>query len=214
MPPRPEPDGVVRDLAQRLLTLRITVVMSSDVGMDMGSHDQETTRATLFAHWSRYLDELMPAAAAEPTAEASTRSIPTHEDFVALADRARQAHAELGARQPSSMPMGIVRRIAATCDQLSTPPKDDVAHQLMLSKALALGTDPVLLETEIHLDGDVTTRVNQAWVDEGDGSNQERMRALLEIQRLGIDAAIKWWSGLIGLVASVGRSLIELALKR
>jgi hypothetical protein len=110
----------------------------------------------------------------------------------------------------------VCKRIAKLARALDTPhtdPMSHVSHQLLLGKAMALGTDPVLLETLLTLDGDVTTRIDEAWLDREDPQGQ-RMKAILELQRMGIQTAVSWWSGIVELVGKLGRTLVELVLPR
>lgn len=227
----PDTDGVLRGLAERLLTLRVTVVLSRDLDGHAAHLDAAAIRTKLHDAWSGYLERGEPVVAedrvkvlAKVDAPAARAPV-TGAHFDALAKRARAVHARLGA--PTEADKGgrtggealhpaVVQRIASLCEALADPPSDDVgrvSYQLLLGKALALGTDPVLLETVITLDGDVTTRIDQAWLDHGDGPDGQRVQTVLALQRMGMQAAMSWWSGLVELVGKAGSALVKLVLK-
>lgn len=233
--PRPDIDTPLQGLAERLLTLRVTVVLCEELDGHSPSVDAEATRSALHQTWSRYLDGLAPTKEAGPRAR---EDAPSPDDFAALATRAKQAYASLGGEGPEGLrsagagsirslegrqaaagdgtSRAIVQRIIGMCEQLAHEPDDELGrleHRLLVAKAMALRTDPVLLETEVHINGDVTTRLNGAWLDEG-GDRDHRTRTVLELQRMGVETAVTWWSKLVDLLAGAGRTLLELALKR
>lgn len=220
-------ERLLRRIAEDLMTLRVTVVLSSELGGGDPNATEEEMRAKLHALWDDYLThvdlERTPTAAAsqEPRVAAGPA------DFGRLSRRAAEVQQRLrhqrlpGAARTARAPTdptadGVVKRIVDYSERLSHDPKekhDKVLHRLVVGKALALGTDPVLLVTEIGLDGDVTTRVNEAWL-EADDAGTQRMHKVLELQRLGVEASVSWWGGLVEMVGKLGRGLIELVLGR
>jgi len=183
--------------------------------------NQGAKRRALHGTWSEYLGRVAPELDDDDISIARSSERTQTPDFGALSAKATHARQQLhGGTRTSGVVdptvPGILRRISDISTQLAEDPAgpaEELLQRLLVGRALAMGTDLVLLETEISLDGDVTTRVNQAWL-EAENDGEDRMRAVLELQRMGVQTAVSWWSGLVDLVAKVGRDLIEMVLAR
>lgn len=91
-----------------------------------------------------------------------------------------------------------------TADDAVAKLRLDHKNQLVLRKAWELGTEQVVLQTVIYLDGDVITRIRPDCATD---------RALVDVHQQGVRVSIQFWQGLIdivkgffGAVASVARA--------
>jgi hypothetical protein len=121
--------------------------------------------------------------------------------------------ADAGARSGGAAP-GAVSRELRTAAEREAEAVSRVNRPLVLARAIALGTDPILLETVISIDGDVTTRLSEAWLGAAEDPDGRRLKTALELQHMGIQTAVSWWSNLIELVGKVGTTLLGLVLRR
>lgn len=209
--------SILRRLGERLLTLRVTVVLAEDLDSAPHALEHHNPRDAVYATWSRALCDR--AGTAPPGA---------HGDFGALAVEARRLRQSVELESTSDFDpheqavlhrIETYARVLADGDrgQLGTsggPVADEdpgvrqMMDHLLSGKAQAIGTNPVLLETVVHLDGDVTTRVNPTWLF-GDGVGGARhAETLIALQRLGLDVSLHWWAGLVDLVRGAAGTLV------
>lgn len=71
------------------------------------------------------------------------------------------------------------------------------ADYLMIRKIWEVGTEDVVLQTVIHLDGDVVNRVRAFYLDQPEAS------ALFKMHEMGTGVAVRGWEHLINLVQEV-----------
>jgi hypothetical protein len=70
------------------------------------------------------------------------------------------------------------------------------AQRLLLRKAWEIGTEEVVMQTVIYLDGDVITRIR------GDYARPDK-RAMLEVHQAAVGTSISFWRGLVEVVRSI-----------
>lgn len=121
----------------------------------------------------------------------------------------RASHGGVAGAKSGGAGSGVLGELRTRADR-EAEAASVVNRRLVLARASALGTDPILLETIISLDGDVTTRLSEAWLEAADDPDGRRMKTALELQQMGIKTAVSWWSSLIELVSNVGTTLLGL----
>jgi hypothetical protein len=74
-------------------------------------------------------------------------------------------------------------------------PLDD-RQRLVLRKAWELGTEQVVMQTVVYLDGDVITRIRP---DIAEGNRRD----LLDVHQKGVDTSMAFWRHLVDVVRSI-----------
>jgi hypothetical protein len=77
----------------------------------------------------------------------------------------------------------------------------DLRQLLVIKKANDIGTERVVLQTIIGLDGDVTTRISKAFAD-------QPISFINEMHHEAIGISVEFWKSLITVVVELGKSII------
>jgi hypothetical protein len=88
-------------------------------------------------------------------------------------------------------------------DVFHPPPPLTTNQRLSIRKIWEVGTERVIAQTVIHLDGDVVTRIARDFQDIAGG--EERGEQLLSIHQLGLQTAVRQWKAL----ADAGRAVLS-----
>ncbi|OUD13789.1 hypothetical protein [Thioflexithrix psekupsensis] len=78
----------------------------------------------------------------------------------------------------------------------------DAVQLSLLRKIWEIGTERILLQTVIHVDGDVTTRVTESFLIDCDPN-------LLHIHQEGITTSVQFWSNLVKTIREVAASFFN-----
>jgi len=79
----------------------------------------------------------------------------------------------------------------------------DLRQLLVIKKANDIGTERVVLQTIIGIDGDVTTRISKAFAD-------KPISFINDMHHEAITISVEFWNSLINVVVGLGKSIIGL----
>ena len=79
----------------------------------------------------------------------------------------------------------------------------DLRQLLVIKKATDIGTEKVVLQTVIGIDGDVTTRISKAFAE-------QPVAFINEMHRDAIGISVEFWKSLINVVVNLGTHIIDL----
>jgi hypothetical protein len=80
--------------------------------------------------------------------------------------------------------------------------KLDLRQLMLFKKANDIGTEKVILQTIIGIDGDVTTRIANAFAD-------NPVKFINEIHNESIGISVKFWESLVNVVVKLGKSILD-----
>ncbi len=78
----------------------------------------------------------------------------------------------------------------------------DAVQISMIRKMWEIGTEQVVLQTVIHADGDVTTRI-------AEHLTQHPNQTLFDVHNQAVDNSVKFWHGLVELVTGMAKNLFK-----
>ncbi|MCT4588120.1 MAG: hypothetical protein N4A71_09890 [Carboxylicivirga sp.] len=78
----------------------------------------------------------------------------------------------------------------------------DLRDKILVRKALDLGTERVLMQTRIGLDGDITTRIAEKFADKPE-------QFILDIHNDSIQTSIDYWTKLVDILVSFGKNILK-----
>lgn len=93
-----------------------------------------------------------------------------------------------------SEPVSFNRASANTFTDADMPITDK--QRLVLRKAWEIGTEAVVMQTVVYLDGDVITRIRPGYV-------KPEKRAMLDIHQKAVDTSISFWRTLVDVVRAI-----------
>ncbi len=80
--------------------------------------------------------------------------------------------------------------------------KLDLRQLLLIKKANDIGTEKVVLQTIIGIDGDITTRISQAFAD-------KPVTFINNIHNEAIGISVKFWESLVNVVVKLGQTILS-----
>jgi hypothetical protein len=83
----------------------------------------------------------------------------------------------------------------------------DLRQLLVIKKANDIGTEKVVLQTIIGIDGDVTTRISQAFAN-------QPVSFINEMHHEATDISVKFWENLVNVVVKLGESIFGSLTKK
>jgi hypothetical protein len=83
----------------------------------------------------------------------------------------------------------------------------DVNQELALKKVWDIGTEEILMQTIVEIDGDITTRIQERF-------SQDPNQQVLDLHANAVQTSIGFWGQLTQLLANVGQSAFERLLGR
>lgn len=78
----------------------------------------------------------------------------------------------------------------------------DLRQLLLIKKANDIGTEKVVLQTIIGIDGDVTTRISQAFAD-------KPITYINDMHHEAIGISVKFWDSLVNVVVKLGENILR-----
>lgn len=81
----------------------------------------------------------------------------------------------------------------------------DLRQLMVIKKANDIGTESVVLQTVIGMDGDVTTRISRTFAD-------QPISFINEIHQEAIGISVKFWETLVNVVVKLGESILKYLL--
>jgi hypothetical protein len=78
--------------------------------------------------------------------------------------------------------------------------KLDLRQYALIKKALDIGTETVVLQTIIGIDGDVTSRISRSFAD-------NPISFINEIHHDAINTSVKFWNSLVDIVFGIGKAI-------
>jgi hypothetical protein len=82
-----------------------------------------------------------------------------------------------------------------------------VDYAIAVRKIWDVGSESVLMQTVIQIDGDVITRIQE-------GLPEIKQKIILEVHERGVDTSIRHWQTLFGIVKEIAGRLADLFLPR
>lgn len=82
-------------------------------------------------------------------------------------------------------------------DLLVANPPLTIEQRLTIKKIWEIGTERVIVQTVVQLDGDIVTRVARYLPKQKDGDGEVDLRQVLEIHQQGISTAMSRWDALV-----------------
>lgn len=79
----------------------------------------------------------------------------------------------------------------------------DLRQLMVIQKANDLGTESVIMQTIIGMDGDVTTRISKAFAN-------NPVNFISDIHHNAITTSVEFWKTLVGIVMELGKQMIKL----
>ncbi len=80
--------------------------------------------------------------------------------------------------------------------------KLDLRQLMLFKKANDIGTEKVVLQTIIGIDGDVTTRISHAFAD-------NPITIINDIHNEAIGISVKFWESLVSIVVKLGQTILS-----
>ena len=80
--------------------------------------------------------------------------------------------------------------------------KLDLRQLMLFKKANDIGTERVVLQTIIGIDGDVTTRISQAFAD-------KPLIFVNEVHHEAINISVRFWESLVNIVVKLGHTILN-----
>lgn len=78
----------------------------------------------------------------------------------------------------------------------------DLRQMMVIQKANDVGTERVVLQTIIGLDGDVTTRISQSFVN-------DPVPFVLDMHQNATSTSVEFWNNLVNIVVDFGKQLLR-----
>ncbi|MFA5327627.1 MAG: hypothetical protein WC384_07540 [Prolixibacteraceae bacterium] len=78
----------------------------------------------------------------------------------------------------------------------------DLRQFALIKKALDIGTETVVLQTIIGIDGDITSRISRAFAD-------QPITFINDIHHDAINTSVKFWGNLVSMVVGIGKAIIN-----
>lgn len=82
----------------------------------------------------------------------------------------------------------------------------DLRERMVIKKAHDLGTERIVLQTIIGLDGDVTTRISKSFAE-------HPVTFINDLHQEGITISVNYWKTLVTILSEFGSSLVKLLVK-
>lgn len=78
----------------------------------------------------------------------------------------------------------------------------DLRQLLLIKKANDIGTEKIVLQTIIGIDGDVTTRISQSFAD-------QPVTFINDLHHEAVGISVRFWENLVKVVVKLGKSIID-----
>ncbi len=91
----------------------------------------------------------------------------------------------------------------------------DTADEVKMKRMRDLGTETIVMQTRVGLDGDVITRIERDFAESGEGKSlfgkdaENTKNTIIGLHEKHIDISIKYWNSLVNMVKDFVSGLID-----